>query len=96
MGHRGASYLGIVRNILNIIRLSCETLKGGGTLQEVQSVSTARILRGVRSIDRLMNDLSVLVRSRMRIQLPLTKTDADLGAICELALWQDGQPNLLL
>ena len=83
-------FLGIlsheVRNILNIIRLSCETLKGDGTLQEAQSVSTARILRGVRSIDRLMDDLSVLVRSHMRIQLPLTKTDADLGAICEQTL----------
>jgi signal transduction histidine kinase len=83
-------FLGIltheVRNFLNIIRLSGETLKGGGTPQEAQSVSTARILRGVGSIDRLMNDLSVLVRSRMRIQLPLTKTDADLGAICEQTL----------
>jgi signal transduction histidine kinase len=83
-------FLGIlsheVRNMLNNIRLSGEILKGGGTLQEAQSVSTARILRGVRSIDRLMNDLSVLVRSRMRIQLPLTKTDADLGAICEQTL----------
>lgn len=72
--------------MLNNIRLSGEILKGGGTLQEAQSVSIARILRGVRSIDRLMNDLSVLVRSRMRIQLPLTKTDADLGAICEQTL----------
>ena len=83
-------FLGIlsheVRNMLNNIRLSGEILKGGGTLQEAQSVSIARILRGVRSIDRLMNDLSVLVRSRMRIQLPLTKTDADLGAICEQTL----------
>jgi hypothetical protein len=83
-------FLGIlsheVRNMLNNIRLSGEILKGGGTLQEAQSVSTARILRGVRSIDRLMNDLSILVRSRMRIQLPLTKTDADLGAICEQTL----------
>jgi signal transduction histidine kinase len=83
-------FLGIlsheVRNMLNNIRLSGEILKGGGTLEEAQSVSTARILRGVRSIDRLMNDLSILVRSRMRIQLPLTKTDADLGAICEQTL----------
>jgi signal transduction histidine kinase len=83
-------FLGIltheVRNMLNNIRLSGEILNGGGVLQEAQSVTTARILRGVRSIDRLMNDLSVLVRSRMRIQLPLTKTDADLGAICEQTL----------
>ena len=83
-------FLGIltheVRNFLNIIRLSGETLKAGGTPPEMQSASTTRILRGVGSIDRLMNDLSVLVRSRMRIQLPLTKTDADLGAICEQTL----------
>ena len=37
--------------------------------------------RGVGSIDRLMNDPSVLARSRMRVQLPLTKTKADLGEI---------------
>ena len=52
----------------------------------MQSASTARILKGVRSIDRMMNDLSVLVRSRMRVQLPLTKTNADLGEICEQTL----------
>ena len=44
-------FLGIltheVRNLLNIIRLSGETLKAAGTLQEAQSASTARILRGV-------------------------------------------------
>jgi sigma-B regulation protein RsbU (phosphoserine phosphatase) len=33
-----------------------------------------------------MNDLSVLVRSRMRVQLPLTKINADLGEICEQTL----------
>jgi signal transduction histidine kinase len=83
-------FLGIltheVRNFLNIIRLSGETLKAGGTPPEMQSASTTRILRGVGSIDRLMNDLSVLVRSRMRVQLPLTKTKADLGEICEQTL----------
>jgi signal transduction histidine kinase len=83
-------FLGIltheVRNFLNIIRLSGETLKAAGTPPEVQSASTARILRGVGSIDRLMNDLSVLVRSRMRVQLPLTKINADLGEICEQTL----------
>ena len=30
-----------------------------------------------------MNDLSILVRSRMRIALPLTRTNADMGEICE-------------
>jgi signal transduction histidine kinase len=83
-------FLGIltheVRNFLNIIRLSGETLKGGGPLPETQSTSAARILKGVGSIDRLMNDLSILVRSRMRVQLPLTRTNADMGEICEQTL----------
>ena len=83
-------FLGIltheVRNFLNIIRLSGETLKVGGLLPETQSASTARILKGVGSIDRLMNDLSILVRSRMRVQLPLRRTNADMGEICEQTL----------
>jgi phosphoserine phosphatase RsbU/P len=40
----------------------------------------------VRSIDRLANDMAVLVRSRIGSPLPLTKTNADLGTICEQAL----------
>jgi signal transduction histidine kinase len=83
-------FLGIltheVRNFLNIIRLSGETLKTGGSLPEAQSASTARILKGVGSIDRLMNDLSIVVRSRMRVKLPLTMTDGNLGEICEQTL----------
>ena len=83
-------FLGIltheVRNFLNTIRISGEILNVPGTPPEAQSASTARILKGVRSIDRLMNDLSILVRSRMRVQLPLTKTSADLGEICEQTL----------
>lgn len=82
-------FLGIltheVRNFLNVINISGQTLMAG-PLQEAQSLSTARILRGVGSIDRLMNDLSVLVRSRMRVPLPLTKLKADLGEICEQIL----------
>ena len=83
-------FLGIltheVRNFLNNIRLSGETLRTGGPLLETQSTSAERILKGVGSIDRLMNDLSVLVRSRMRIKLPLARTKADLGAICKQTL----------
>src|SRR5207302_7408906 len=83
-------FLGIltheVRNFLNIIRLSGETLKVGGPLPETQSASAARILKGVGSIDRLMNDLSILVRGRMRVQLPLARTNADMGEICEQTL----------
>lgn len=83
-------FLGIltheVRNFLNIIRLSGETLKADGPLPEMQSTSAARILKGVGSIDRLMNDLAILVRSRMRVQLPLTRINADMGEICRQTL----------
>ena len=77
------AFLGIltheVRNFLNIIRSSGEILKMPGTPPDVQSVSTARILKGVRSIDRLMNDLSVLVRSRMRVSVAAYKDKCELG-----------------
>ena len=83
-------FLGIltheVRNFLNIIRLSGETLKADGPLQETQSTSAARILKGVGSIDRLMNDLAILVRSRMRVQLPLTRITRIMGEICRQTL----------
>jgi signal transduction histidine kinase len=82
-------FLGIltheVRNFLNSIKLSGETLKANDPLPET-SVSAARILKGVGSIDRLMNDLAILVRSRMRVQLPLTKTNTDMREICEEVL----------
>ncbi len=52
-------FLGIltheVRNPLNLIGLYCHVLKSG-PLQEAQSRGVERILGGVRSIDRLMND----------------------------------------
>jgi hypothetical protein len=82
-------FLGIltheVRNPLHVIGLSGQTLKAG-PLQEGQSRSVERILRGVERIDRLMNDLSILVRSRMRVPLQLKRTNADLGEICEQTL----------
>jgi signal transduction histidine kinase len=82
-------FLGIltheIRNPLNVIKLSARLLNAG-PLQESQFGSVARIVRGVGSIERQMNDLYVLVHSRMRGPLPLTKTDANLGDICERAL----------
>jgi signal transduction histidine kinase len=45
-----------------------------------------RILRGVERIDRLMNDLSILVRSGMRVPFQLKRIKADLGEICEQTL----------
>jgi signal transduction histidine kinase len=74
-----------VRNPLHVIQLSAQALEAA-QLQEVQARSVERILKGAGTIDRLMNDLSILVRSRMRVPLPLTRTNADLGEICEQAL----------
>jgi len=39
-----------------------------------------------RRIERLVNDLAVLVRHRVNQPVPLTKTNLDLGVICEEAL----------
>jgi len=74
-----------VSNPLNIIKISGQGLKATA-LEEAQSRSVERILRAVRTVDGLMNDLAILVRSRMRVPLPITRTAADLGEICEQAL----------
>jgi signal transduction histidine kinase len=83
-------FLGIlaheVRNPLNVIQLSGQALEAGAV--KVAQVPTVgqRILRGAGRIDRLMDDLIIVVRSRMRVPLPLAKTDTNLGEICEQAL----------
>ena len=74
-----------VRNPLNVIKLSGHTLQAS-QLEETQSRDVERILRGVGSIDRLVNDLSILVRSRMRVPFSLMRSTADLGEICEQTL----------
>jgi signal transduction histidine kinase len=74
-----------VRNPLNIIEISGQRLKATA-LEETQSRSLERILRAVRIVDGLMNDLAILVRSRMRVPLPIMRAAADLGEICEQAL----------
>jgi signal transduction histidine kinase len=74
-----------VRNPLNVIQLSSQILKSAG-LEEAQTRCVERILRGAGSIERLVNDLAILVRSRMRVPFPLTKAACDLGEICALAL----------
>src|ERR1700685_588590 len=51
----------------------------GWTASRGQSRSVERIQRGVERIDRLMDDLSILVRSRMRVPFQLKRTNADLG-----------------
>jgi hypothetical protein len=74
-----------VRNPLNIIKLSGQGLQAA-TLQDAQFRSVERILRAVGTVDGLMNDLAIMVRSRMRVPLPLKRIAADLGDICEQAL----------
>jgi signal transduction histidine kinase len=74
-----------VRNPLNVIQLSGLGLKATA-LEETQSRSVERILRAVGTVDGLMNDLAILVRSRMRVPLPITRAAADLGEICEQTL----------
>ena len=59
-----------------------------GSLSDAQARDVSRICKGVQSMDRLVNDLAVLVRSRIGSPLPLTKTDIDLGIICEQAFDQ--------
>jgi signal transduction histidine kinase len=82
-------FLGIlaheVCNPLKVFKLAGQAL-AARSLQEEQSRIVGRIVRNVGTIDRLMNDLSILVRSRMRVPLPLTRSNADLGEICEQAL----------
>jgi signal transduction histidine kinase len=87
--HYGDVFLGVltheVRNPLNVISLSGEILKATA-LEEPQTRCVERILRGARNIERLVNDLAILVRSRMRVAFPLTRAPSDLGEICTLTL----------
>lgn len=86
-----------VRNPLNIIKLSGQLLQAA-PLQDAQSRSVERILKAVGNVDGLMNDLAILVRSRMRVPLPLRRTAADLGEICEQTLEdvRESQPNVVV
>jgi len=87
--HYSDVFLGVltheVRNPLNVIQLSSEILKSA-RLEDAQTRCVERILRGAASIERLVNDLAILVRSRMRVPFPLTKAACDLGEICALTL----------
>jgi len=83
-------FLGIlahdVRSPLNLINLAAEHLLIDGARKETRIDDASRILRGARRIERLVNDLAVLVRHRVNQPVPLTKTNLDLGVICEEAL----------
>jgi signal transduction histidine kinase len=75
-----------VRSPLNLINVAGYALLDEGSLSEAQVSNVSRIFRGVRRIDRLLNDLAVVVRSRVGTPLPLAKSKSDLGVICEQAV----------
>jgi signal transduction histidine kinase len=76
-----------IRNPLNAIALMAEMLNKS-PLEEPQRNNVARIYRNVESIGRMIDDLAILVRSRMRVGLPLSKEFSDMGAITEEMLEQ--------
>jgi signal transduction histidine kinase len=75
-----------IRSPLNLINLAAEHLLVEGLAEKARSDDISRIFRGVRRIDRLANDLAILVRHRANQPVPLTKVNSDLGVICEEAL----------
>src|SRR5258708_36190499 len=83
-------FLGILahdlRSPLHLIKLAAEHLLVDGARKETRTDDASRIFRGVRRIERLVNDLAVLVRHRADQPIPLTKANLDLGVICEEAL----------
>lgn len=76
-----------IRNPLSAIALVAETLNKS-SLEEPQRNNVARIHKNIESINRIVDDLAILVRSRMRVGLPLSKESSDLGAITEETLEQ--------
>jgi signal transduction histidine kinase len=84
------SFVGIlvhdVRSPLYLINLAAEHLLLDGARKETRIDDVSRIFRGVKRIERLVNDLAVLVRHRTSQPIPLTRTNIDLGVVCEEAL----------
>jgi signal transduction histidine kinase len=74
------------RSPLHLINLAAEHLLVDGARKETRIDDASRIFRGARRIERLVNDLAVLVRHRADQPIPLTKAKLDLGVICEEAL----------
>jgi len=76
-----------LRNPLNTIGLLAQVLDKS-LLEEGQRDSVARIQKNVASISRMIDDLAIMVRSRMALGLSLAKESADLGALTEETLEQ--------
>ncbi|HJU10791.1 MAG TPA: sensor histidine kinase [Candidatus Binataceae bacterium] len=75
-----------LRTPLNLISIAASSLRERASVTEAGQSNITRILRGVRRIDRLIDDLAVVVRSRLGCSLPLSKARADLGNVCEEAV----------
>jgi signal transduction histidine kinase len=74
-----------IRNSLNIIGMVAQALDKS-QLEESQRKNVARLHKSVGSINRIVDDLAILIRSRMRVGLPLLKQSCDLGVIVEETL----------
>jgi signal transduction histidine kinase len=74
-----------LRNPLNTIALTAKTLDKS-PLDEPQHEKVARIYQNVGRINRLVDDLAILVRSRTSLGLPLSKESFDMGALTEETL----------
>jgi signal transduction histidine kinase len=75
-----------IRTPLNLISLAGSALQEGVPLDARQERQVSRIMQGVKRITRLIDDLAILVRSRIGSPVPLTKAAVDLGVICQQAL----------
>jgi signal transduction histidine kinase len=76
-----------LRNPLSAIGVLA-TVLDQSPLEEPQRGTIALIQKNVASISRIVNDLAIMVRSRMAIGLPLAKESADLGVLIEETLEQ--------
>lgn len=85
-----------IRNPLNTLALAAEGL-AQSPLEERQHHNVTLIKKNIRSIGRMVDDLAILVRSRMRVGLPLARESADLSAITEetLEAVQPTYPNAI-
>jgi signal transduction histidine kinase len=75
-----------LRSPLNLINVAAYQLLESGSRDPAEVGNITRILRGVRRIDRLVNDLAILVRSRAGIAIPLRREETDLAVISAQAL----------
>lgn len=74
-----------LRNPLQTIAVTAALLDQS-PLEQSQRANLARIRNNVEIINRMVDDLAIVVRSRMRLGLPLSKESFDIGALTEETL----------